>query len=59
MSSSFSSLVDNLSEGLHSKKCRKCKSCLKYISIEDNKQYANVMYDCNKNYELHFNKDLI
>ena len=37
MSSSLSSLVDNLSEGLHNKKYIKCKSCLEYISIDDNK----------------------
>ena len=37
MSSSLSSLFGNLSEGVHNKTCRKCKSCLEYISIEDNK----------------------
>ena len=58
MSSSLSSLVDNLSEGLHNKKCGKCKFCLKYISIEDNKLVCKCT-DCNKNYKLHFNKDLI
>ena len=58
MSSSLSSLVDDLSEGLHNKKCRKCKSCLEYISIEDNKLICKCI-DCNKNYKLHFNKDSI
>ena len=42
MSSSLSSLVDNVSEGLHNKKCRKCKSWLEYISIEDNKLVCNA-----------------
>ena len=36
MSSSLSSLVDNLSEGLHNNKCIDCKSCLEYISTKDN-----------------------
>ena len=31
MSSSLSSLVDNLSKGLHNDKCTDCKSCLDYI----------------------------
>ena len=31
MSSSLSSLVDNISEGLHSEKCTDCNSCLDYM----------------------------
>ena len=58
MSSSLSSLFGNLSEGVHNKTCRKCKSCLEYISIEDNKLIWKFI-DCNKNYKLYFNKDLI
>ena len=58
ISSSLSSLVDNLSEGLHNEKCRKCKSCLEYISIEDNELICKFI-DCNKNYKLHFTEDLI
>ena len=58
MSDSLPSLIDNLSEGLHNKKCKKCKSCLEYISIKDNKSIYECI-DCNKNYKLHFNKDLI
>ena len=42
MSSSLSGLIDNLSQGLHNKKCRKRKSCFDYISIEDLNQYANA-----------------
>ena len=58
MSSSLSSLVDNLSEELHNKKCKKYKSCFEYISMKDNILVSKCIY-CNKNYELHFNKDLI
>ena len=58
MSNSLPNLIDNLSEGFHNKKYRKCKSCLEYISIEDNKLIYKCI-DCNKNYKLHFNKDLI
>ena len=36
MSSSLSNRVSNLSEGLHNDKCKDCKSCLEYNSIEDN-----------------------
>ena len=35
ISSSLSSLVDNLSEGLHSEKCADCKSCLDYMITQD------------------------
>ena len=35
MSSSLSNLVDNLSEGLHNDNCTDCKSCLDYMSVED------------------------
>ena len=35
MSSPLSSLVDNLSEGLHSDKCTDCKSFLDYMSVKD------------------------
>ena len=58
MPGSLLNLVHNLSEGLHNKKCKKCKSCLEYISVEDNKLICNCI-DCNKNYKLHFNKNLI
>ena len=58
MSGSSSSLADNLSEGLHNKECRKSKSCLEYISTDDNKLICKCI-DCNENHKLHFNKDLI
>ena len=36
MSTSLSSLGDNLSEKLHSGKCKDCKSQLDYMSIKNN-----------------------
>ena len=53
MSNSLSSLVDNLSKGLHNKEWRNCNSCLKYI------YFIYKCIDCNKNYKLHFNKYLV
>ena len=68
MSSSLSSLADNLSEGLHSDKCIECKSCLDYISVngiafKDNQQgCTQLIFSCferKKNYKKDFNKELI
>ena len=56
MSASLSDLVDNLSEGLY--KCKNCKLHLDYISIKDN-QLLLRCFRCKKNYEKHFNKELI
>ena len=53
-----SSLVDNLSEGLHSDKCTDCKSCLDYMSIKDN-QSTFLCFECKKSYKKDFNKELI
>ena len=36
MSSSLSSLVDDLSEGIHCYKCIDCKSCVDDMSVKDN-----------------------
>ena len=58
MSSSLSSLVDNLSEVLHNKKCRKCKSYLQYISIKDNKLICKSV-ERGKVVNWNFNKNLI
>ena len=58
MSSLLSTLVDNLSAWLHDKKCKKCKSCYEYTSTEDKKLICKCI-DCNRNYELRFNIDLI
>ena len=57
MSSSLSSLPDNLAEGLHNSKCKVCKSCLKYIKFEDKLLVFNCS-DCNKIFKKEFDKDL-
>ena len=49
MSSSLSSLVDNLSEGFHNYKCTKCKSCLDYTSSKDNQLIFKCTI-CSKNH---------
>ena len=58
MSSSLSSLVDNLSEGLQSDKCTDCKSCLDYMTTKD-EQLIFSCFECKKNYKKNFNKELI
>ena len=58
MSSSLSSLVDNLSEVLHSGKCTDCKSCLDYLITKDD-QLIFRCFECKKNYRKDFNKELI
>ena len=47
MDTSLSSLVDNLSEGLHSEKCADCKSHLDYLSIKDDKLILRC-FECKK-----------
>ena len=42
MSTSLSSLVDNLSEKLHSDKCKDSKSELDYMSIKNNQLILSV-----------------
>ena len=58
MSSSLSSLLDNLSEGLHKDKCIDCKSCLDHIMFKDD-QLIFRCFECKKYYRKDFNKDLI
>ena len=58
MSSSLSNLVDNLSEGFHSHKCTDYKSYLDYITTKD-EQLIFRCFECKKNYEKDFNKELI
>ena len=55
MPSSLSSLVNNLSKGLHNDKCKDCKSCLDYISTKDN-QLIFKFIKFSKNHKKHFNK---
>ena len=58
MLTSLSSLVDNWSEKLYSDKCKDCKSELGYMSLKDD-QLIFRCFECKKNYEKDFNKDLI
>ena len=58
MSSSLSSLVDNLSEGLHSDKCTDCRSCVDYMTTKE-EQLIFRCFECKKNYKKDFNKELI
>ena len=55
MSSSLSSLVVNLSDGLCSDKCKNCKSYLDYIITKDD-QLIFRCFEYKKNYEDDFNK---
>ena len=68
MSSSLSNLVDNLTEGLHNDKCTERKSCLDYMMFRDDQwgctqwnciQLIFRCFECKKNYEKDFNKELI
>ena len=58
MSTSLSSLVNNLSNGLYNDKCKDSKSCLKYMLAKDNQLVFNCL-KCNKNYNKEFNENLI
>ena len=58
ISSSLSSLVDNLSEGLHNDRCIDCKYCLDYMTTK-NKQLIFRCFECKKNYKKDFIKVLI
>ena len=58
MSCSLSSLVDNLSEKLHSEKCTYCKYCLDYMITRDD-QLTFRCFECKNNYKKDFDKELI
>ena len=58
MSTSLSSLVYNLSEGLYNNKCEYCKSYLDHMSFR-NDQLIFRCFDCKQIYKKDFNKDLI
>ena len=58
MSTLLSSLVDNLSDGLHSNECTNCNSSLDYMKVENN-QFMFKCLSWNKNYDNDFNKELI
>ena len=58
MSSSLTSLVDNLTEGLHNDKRKDYKPCLEYIPTKD----SQLLFKClkqDKNHNKDFNKDFI
>ena len=58
MSCSLSSLVTNLSEGLHSDKSTDCKSCLDYMTTKDKRLILRCS-ECKKENKKDFNKELI
>ena len=58
MSTSLSSLVDNLSDGFHCNKCIDCESSLDYMITWDD-QLMLRCFECKKNYQKDLNKDLI
>ena len=58
MLSSLSSLLDNLSEGLHSDKCTDCKSCLVSMVFKDYQLFFSC-FECKMIYEKDFNEKLI
>ena len=58
MSTSLSNLLSNLSEGLHKNRSIACKSCLDYMTTND-EQLIFRCFRCKKKYEKGFNKELI
>ena len=58
MCTSLSSLVDNLSDEFHCNKCVECKFSLDYMITRDY-QLIFTCFECKKNYQKDFNKDLI
>ena len=58
MATSLSKLVDNLTEGIHSDKCIKCKSNLCYMKVMDETLIFRC-FNCKKNYKKETNKELV
>ena len=58
MSTSLSSLADNLSDEFHCGKCIDCKSSLDYMVTQDD-QLIFTCFECKKNYQKDFDKDLV
>ena len=58
MSSSLSSLADNLFKGLHCDKCIDCKSCLDYMSVKDDELIFSC-FERKENYKKDLSKALI
>ena len=59
MSSLLSKLVENLSEGIHNKKCADYESCLDYVPSTKNEKLNFKYFNCEQYYKKKFNKDLI
>ena len=59
MSTSLSSLVDNLSDKLRSNKCTNCKSSIDYMKVKDNQLIIFKCLNCNKEKNKDFNKELV
>ena len=57
MASSFSSLVDNLTEEINNFKCKGCDCFLDYESVKDNSMKYKCL-SCNKNYSKKLDKEL-
>ena len=57
MASSFSSLVDNLTEEINKIKCKGCGCFLDYESVKDNSMKYKCL-SCNKNYSNKLDKEL-
>ena len=58
VSTSLSSLVHSLSDGLYNIKCKDCSSLLDYINFYDDKLVYRC-FDCKANYNINFNNKLI
>ena len=58
VSTSLSSLVDSLSDGLYNIKCKDCNSFLDYMNFYDDKLVYRC-FDCKTNYKINFNNKLI
>ena len=57
MSSSLSSIADNLAEGPQRSKCKDCKSDLEYLILKYNTAIFECA-DCNKIYKKRFDEGL-
>ena len=57
MASSLSSLVDNLTEGIHKIKCKDCDCFLEYESVKDNLIKYKCL-SCNKHYSNKIDEEL-
>ena len=58
MATSLSKLVNNLTEGIHSDKCIKCKLNLRYMKVVDETLIFRC-FNCKRNYKKEINKELV